>query len=86
MDNIAIEHLAGPFTPSHWQRCVRCDVLLGASSLIVRQFMPIYPDYFGDVGRFTPYEPVWIYDGAIWPVCPDPEKVTIAFCGCGASS
>ena len=43
--------------------------------------MPIYPDYFGNAGRFQPYEPVWIFDGAIWPVSPDPEKTVIVLCG-----
>jgi len=81
MEQIAIEHIAGPYTTSHWQRCIRCDILLGASHLIVRKHMPIYQHYFGDAGRFTPYEPVWIFDGAIWPVSPDPDNVKIVFCG-----
>ncbi len=78
---MAVEHIAGPFTPSDYQRCVRCKVLLGARDLFPRELMPIYADYFGDAGRFTPYEPVWIFDGAIWPVSPDPEKIKIIFCG-----
>jgi hypothetical protein len=82
MDNdFATEHIAGPFTPSHNQRCLRCGITLGLHASVARNLIPIYQDYFGDSGRFTPYEPVWIFDGAIWPVSPDPEKVKIIFCG-----
>lgn len=79
--NVAVEHLAGPFTLSDFQRCVRCNILLGAGLWPPRDLVPIYSDVFGEAGRFQPYEPVWIYDGVIWPVSPDPEKTEIIFCG-----
>ncbi len=80
--NVAVEHIAGPLTPTDWQRCLRCHLLLACDPYFSRQLIPIYEDYFNDInGRFKPYEPVWIFDGAIWPVSPDPEKVKIVFCG-----
>lgn len=79
--NIAIEHLAGPFTPTDLQRCLRCRVLLAASFHYERPLLPIYPDHYGETGRFVPYEPVWFHNGLIWPTSPDPEKVKIVFCG-----
>ena len=79
--DIAVEHIPGAFTLSHAQRCVRCGLPFGVISSYARQLVPIYPDYFGELGRFNPYEPVWVLEGIIWPVSPDPEKVTIVFCG-----
>lgn len=80
-EGLAIEHIAGPFTPSHKQHCVRCDFPLDLVSSLARELLPVYSDYFEEIGRFTPYEPVWVYEGIIWPVSPDPDKVKIAFCG-----
>ncbi len=78
---IAVEHLAGPFTPTHLQRCLRCNILLAASFTYARKVFPLYPDYVGETGRFEPYEPVWFLDGLIWPSSPDPDQVKIIFCG-----
>ena len=78
---LAIEHLAGPFTPTGKQHCVRCDFPLDLSSALARELVPVYSDYFEEIGRFAPYEPVWILDGVIWPVSPDPERVKMSFCG-----